>query len=104
MARDWGEVFIVDGGLVGPGSTVNPEPEEQRVGRFRRLRESLRRTRQALTEEIQATLFEDLTDETWERLEEALIYADVGASTTAKVVGELEREAMSGSITGGEAL
>ena len=32
---------------------------------------------------IQATLFEDLSDETWERLEEALIYADVGAGTTA---------------------
>ena len=54
--------------------------EEKRVGRFRRLRENLRKTRQALTSEIQATLFEDLSDETWERLEEALIYADVGAT------------------------
>ena len=58
---------------------------------FRRLRENLRKTRQALTTEIQATLFEDLSDETWERLEEALIYADVGAKTTAKVVGQLEQ-------------
>jgi fused signal recognition particle receptor len=104
MARDWDEVFIVDNGRVGSVSDVDPEPEERRVGRFRRLRESLRRTRQALAEEIQATLFEDLSDETWERLEEALIYADVGATTTAKVVGELEREATSGSIAGGEAL
>ena len=81
------------------------EPEnEARVGRFRRLRESLRRTRQALTSEIQATLFEELDDTTWERLEEALIYADVGARTTAEVVQELEREATAGSIQGGEAL
>ena len=71
---------------------------------FRRLRENLRKTRQALTSEIQATLFEDLSEETWERLEEALIYADVGASTTAKVVGQLEREATEGEMTGGEAL
>ncbi len=78
--------------------------EERRVGRFRRLRESLRKTRQALTSEIQATLFEDLSEETWERLEEALIYADVGARTTAQVVQELEREATSGEITGGQAL
>ena len=71
---------------------------------FRRLRENLRKTRQALTSEIQATLFEDLSDETWERLEEALIYADVGASTTANVVSQLEQEATEGGITGGEAL
>ena len=74
------------------------------MGRFRRLRESLRKTRQALTSEIQATLFEDLNEETWERLEEALIYADVGARTTAQVVEQLEREATGGDISGGEAL
>ena len=74
------------------------------MGRFRRLRESLRKTRQALTSEIQATLFEDLNEETWERLEEALIYADVGARTTAEVVGKLEAEATGGEISGGEAL
>jgi fused signal recognition particle receptor len=64
----------------------------------------LRKTRQALSAEIQATLFEELDDETWERLEEALIYADVGVSTTAQVVEQLEREATAGSVTGGEAL
>src|SRR5437879_8027303 len=102
MARDWRELFITneaDGAAPPPG-----EETERRVGRFRRLRESLRRTRQALSSEIQATLFEDLDEESWERLEEALIYADVGAQTTAKVVEELEREATQGSLTGGEAL
>src|SRR5437763_7130600 len=109
MARDWRDLFIVDGapgqrpgddGAAAPGEAA----EEPGQGRFRRLRESLRRTRQALSEEIQATLFEDLSAESWERLEEALIYADVGAATTAKVVGELEREAAGGAIAGGEAL
>jgi fused signal recognition particle receptor len=48
--------------------------------------------------------FRHLDEDTWERLEEALIYADVGARTTAQVVEQLEREAESGDITGGEAL
>jgi fused signal recognition particle receptor len=106
MARDWQELFIVNGAAVRTGDedAGSEAAEEAPQGRFRRLRDSLRRTRQALTAEIQATLFEDLNDETWERLEEALIYADVGAKTTAKVVSELEQEATGGTITGGEAL
>jgi fused signal recognition particle receptor len=63
------------------------------------------KTREALGAEIQATLLEgDVDEETWERLEEALIMADVGAATTARVVGELEAEASGGDLTGGEAL
>jgi fused signal recognition particle receptor len=65
----------------------------------------MRKTREALAAEVQATLFEgDLDEETWERLEEALIYADVGARTTAQVVEQLEREADEGDLVGGEAL
>jgi len=45
-----------------------------------------------------------LDEHTWERLEEALIMADVGASTTASVVQTLESEAGSGQLEGGEAL
>jgi fused signal recognition particle receptor len=106
MPRDWSELFIIDGAAAGgaTGGTETDAADEPRAGRFRRLRESLRRTRQALTSEIQATLFEELDEHTWERLEEALIYADVGAKTTAKVVAELEREAIQGSLSGGEAL
>jgi fused signal recognition particle receptor len=103
MARDWQDLFVVDG-----HAPPQPEPEqraeERRMGRFRRLRENLRKTRQALTSEIQATLFEELDDASWERLEEALIYADVGARTTAEVVAQLEREASTGEISGGQAL
>jgi fused signal recognition particle receptor len=107
MPRDWRDLFILDGAASAESqaeSRPTPASEEQRRGMFRRLRENLRKTRQALTSEIQATLFEDLSDETWERLEEALIYADVGAGTTAKVVEQLEREATSGELSGGEAL
>ena len=103
MARDWRDLFIVDG-APAPEAQSAPEAEQRRGGMFRRLRENLRKTRQALTSEIQATLFEELNDETWERLEEALIYADVGARTTAEVVEQLEHEATSGEVSGGEAL
>ena len=104
MARDWRDLFVVDGGSPPSAETHTEGNEERRGGRLRRLRENLRRTREALRSEIQATLFEDLSDATWERLEEALIYADVGARTTAQVVGELEQEATAGKLLGGEAL
>jgi fused signal recognition particle receptor len=103
MARDWNELFLTD----GPVATVEQpaELQERRSGFFRRLRENMRKTREALAAEVQATLFEgDLDEETWERLEEALIYADVGARTTAEVVQTLEQEAESGALAGGEAL
>jgi fused signal recognition particle receptor len=103
MARDWRDLFIVDGDGSGAAPEA-PATDERRRGMFRRLRANLRKTRQALATEIQATLFEDLSEETWERLEEALIYADVGARTTAEVVEQLEREATSGTVSGGEAL
>ena len=41
MARDWQDLFIVDGDSPSAGET-DPAPEEQRLGRFRRLRENAR--------------------------------------------------------------
>ena len=62
------------------------------------------KTRQALGAELQATVFQSLDDEAFERLEEALIYADVGAPTTAAIVERLEREVEEGSVADGEDL
>jgi fused signal recognition particle receptor len=76
----------------------------RRRGVFRRLRESLATSREALGAEIGSSLFETLDAETWERLEEALIMADVGARTTAEVVGKLEAEAEAGKVEGAEAV
>jgi fused signal recognition particle receptor len=104
MPRDWSDVFVTADGASAAGDGASDEPERRR-GFFRRLRENLSKTSQALGAEIQATLFEgDLDEETWERLEEALIMADVGARTTAQVVSRLEQEAESGEVEGGEAL
>jgi fused signal recognition particle receptor len=100
VAREWSEQFIT---AEPPGPAAEPEPERRR-GLFRRLRESMGKTRQALGSEIQATLFATLDEESWERLEEALIMADVGAPTTAAVVATLEQEAGEGKLEGGEQL
>ncbi len=105
MPREWSDLFITGDALPAGGTPEDSgEGGERRRGFFRRLRENLSKTRQALGSEIQATLFGPLDEHTWERLEEALIMADVGAATTAAVVGMLEQEATEGKVQGGEAL
>jgi fused signal recognition particle receptor len=104
MARDWQDLFITGDGGVATAAADAPEQQEKRRGFFKRLRENMRKTREALTSELQATLFENLDGETWERLEEALIMADVGARTTAEIVEQLEQEAQAGDLAGGEQL
>jgi fused signal recognition particle receptor len=105
MATTWQE--MIDLGSREPANVEAPaeaEPERKR-GVFRRLRESLSKSRQALQEEISASVFEKIDDETWELLEEALILADVGAPTTAAVVEKLEHEVDSGAVPAeGEAI
>jgi fused signal recognition particle receptor len=97
MATTWQEMIDL-GSRVSANDSAAAEPEPERRGVFKRLRESLSKSRQALTEEISASLFERIDDETWERLEEALILADAGAPTTAAVVERLEHEVDAGTV------
>src|SRR2546423_4328540 len=69
---------------------------------FSRLRDSLSKSRRALTEQIQAAAFDPGDDQAWERLEEALIQADVGVRATAELVQRLEARGELGDL--GEAL
>jgi fused signal recognition particle receptor len=101
MARSWHELFVT--GDEPPPDAPPPESEET-GGFFRRLRDNMAKTRRALGAELQATMFQTLDDAAFERLEETLIYADVGAPTTAKIVERLESEAGSGELAGGEDL
>jgi fused signal recognition particle receptor len=108
MATSWNELLDLgtDGAPADAGEApgaAEGEGEPKRRGVFRRLRESLATSREALSAEIGSSLFETLDAETWERLEEALIMADVGAGTTAEVVGRLEAEVEAGRIEGGAA-
>src|SRR5512138_1689501 len=82
MARSWGE-------LLGEADGGDETPEE-RSGFFGRLRDSLSKSRRALTEQLQAVAFDPTDEEAWERLEEALIQGDVGVRATAELVRRLE--------------
>jgi fused signal recognition particle receptor len=66
------------------------EGEVERRGLFGRLRESLGKSRRALTEQLHAAVFDPSDGSSWERLEEALIYADVGGGATAELMRRLE--------------
>src|SRR5690554_6002410 len=103
MATDWQDAFDFGGDAGAVATEAVAEEEAPKRSRFfRRLRESLARSREALTAEVSASLFDRLDAEAFERLEEALILADVGAPTTAEVVGRLEAEVESGAVAGGE--
>jgi fused signal recognition particle receptor len=98
MPTSWQEIIDLGSREIASAPAA-PEPDPERRGVFRRLRESLSKSRQALTEEISASLFDRIDEETWERLEEALILADAGAPTTAAVVERLEHEVDSGAVS-----
>ena len=98
--RSWHELFVT-GDEKGSDPQAGPS-EGSDPSFFRRLRQNMRKTREALTAELQSTLFQTLDDEAWERLEETLIYADVGAQTTASIVARLEQEVEGGTLEAGE--
>src|SRR5437868_3374047 len=82
MARSWSELF--------GEANAQPEPEAERGGMFARLRDSLAKSRRALTQEIAAAAFDPGDEAAWERLEEALIAGDVGVRATAELIRRLE--------------
>jgi fused signal recognition particle receptor len=82
LPRSWGQLLGED--------DAQPEPEAQRGGLFSRLRDSLSKSRTALTAELASAAFDPGDDAAWERLEEALIRADVGVRATAELIQRLE--------------
>jgi fused signal recognition particle receptor len=82
VSRTWAE-------LLGDADGGGAETTEA-GGFFSRLRDSLGKSRRALSEQIAATAFDPADEAAWERLEEALIAADVGVPATAELVQRLE--------------
>jgi fused signal recognition particle receptor len=82
VARSWAELLGEEGG--------QPEEEAERAGFLGRLRDSLGKSRRALTQQLAAAAFDPQDDAAWERLEEALIASDVGVGSTAELVRRLE--------------
>jgi fused signal recognition particle receptor len=92
MARTWAELLGEDGAGEAEG--------DERSGFFSRLRDSLGKSRRALTEQIGVASFDPADDASWERLEEALIAADVGVPATAELVQRLEARGDAGADLG----
>jgi fused signal recognition particle receptor len=94
VSRTWSE-------LLGDEEAVEND-EEERTGFFSRLRDSLARSRRALAEELAIGAFDPADEEAWERLEVALLQADVGVPATAELVRRLEARTQLGDL--GDAL
>src|SRR5262245_9998424 len=82
MSRTWAE-------LLGDEAESAIDAEE-RAGFCSRLRDSLGKSRRALQEQLVAAAFDADDEAAWERLEEALLAADVGVPATVELVGRLE--------------
>ena len=93
-------------GAVEEASETIAERQES-GGWLGRLRQGLSRSRASFVGQLNAAVaeFRDVEDEEfWERVEEILISSDVGVPTTAKLVAELEQEALERNITSGAEL
>ncbi len=103
----------VEAALPEPGEVESAPDAEAAIetqesgGWFGRLRGGLRRSRESVVGQLNAAVaeFRDADDEEfWETVEEILISSDVGVTTTAKLVQELEQEALERNITSGKEL
>jgi fused signal recognition particle receptor len=83
VSRTWAQ-------LLGAEDVSDEEAEAAGGGFFSRLRDSLGKSRRALTGELAAAAFDPGDESAWERLEEALIAGDVGVRATAELVQRLE--------------
>jgi fused signal recognition particle receptor len=89
MSRTWTELL---------GDEPTDADDAERTGVFGRLRESLAKSRRALTAELASAAFDPGDEEAWERLEEALIRSDVGVPATAELVRRLEARGDVGTL------
>src|ERR1700710_1378207 len=101
MSEGWDTAFIGFGAARDAGGR---EAEGGRGGWFSRLRENLRRSSRALAAGLAEVAFDPQDAGVWERLEEALLLADVGVPATVVIVERLEAEAAAGRLQGAEAL
>jgi fused signal recognition particle receptor len=77
---------------------MGPETSKPHGSWMVALREGLAKSRKALHQQFLSVLFDRFDEALWERIEEALIRADVGVETTVSIVEALEALAGEGSI------
>jgi fused signal recognition particle receptor len=95
LSHNWAEVFI---GVSNGAALAPAEIQEAQRGWLSQLKDGLSKSRKALQQQFSAVLFDRFNEDLWERIEEALIYADVGVDTTVSIVETLEAEANAGTI------
>jgi fused signal recognition particle receptor len=100
MPTSWEQMFNT-----GAEGRLDAEAErESRGGLLSRMRESLSKSRRAMTQQLAAVMFDPTDADVWERLEEALIGADCGVAATVEVIERLESEAEAGGLRSSEEL
>jgi fused signal recognition particle receptor len=100
MPTSWEQMFNT-----GTAPAIDAEGErESRGGLLSRMRESLSKSRRAMTQQLAAVMFDPADADVWERLEEALIGADCGVAATVEVIERLESEAEAGGLRSSEEL
>jgi len=77
------------------------EEKPEKKGFFARLKESLGKTRTAISDKVDAVLLSlgKIDEDLYEELEEALVMSDIGAETSAFIIDELKEKAKSRGIT-----
>ncbi len=90
--RSWAELL---------GEAEPDETSEEARGFLGRVRDSLGKSRRALTQQLSLATFDPSDDASWERLEEALLTADVGIPATAELVRRLEAHDLAGGLEQG---
>jgi fused signal recognition particle receptor len=100
MPTSWEQMFNTGAAAPADGET----DQERRGGLLSRMRDSLSKSRRAMTQQLAAVMFDPADADVWERLEEALILADCGVAATVEVIERLEAEAESGGLRSAEDL
>jgi fused signal recognition particle receptor len=100
MPTSWEQMFNTG----GDAPVATEADGESRGGLFSRMRESLSKSRRAMTQQLAAVMFDPADADVWERLEEALITADCGVPATVTVIQRLEAEADSGGLRSSDEL
>ena len=93
---DWAHVFA--GAEDAAALIETPQTDAAQKSRLAQLRSGLARSRKALQAQFVSVLFDRFDEDLWERVEAALIQADIGVDTTISIVEALEAKANEGTI------
>ncbi|MCW2962155.1 MAG: ftsY [Thermoleophilia bacterium] len=102
--RDWNDLFTGldagSGSATAAAASTTAAAEREGSGRwFSRFKDSMARSRRAMSAQLVVGAFDPEDAATWERIEEGLIAADVGVTSTVAIVERLEAEAAAGRLT-----